>query len=62
MTDGGERTPLMRAAMFNRAEVIARLAKAGAKLNAPSIRDRGAHGGPPIMSRRSRRWPPPGRT
>lgn len=33
MTDGGERTALMRAAMFNRAEVITRLARAGAKLN-----------------------------
>jgi hypothetical protein len=33
MTDGGERTPLMRASTFNRAEVITRLAKAGAKLN-----------------------------
>lgn len=33
MTDGGNRTPLMRAAMFNRADVITRLAKAGAKLN-----------------------------
>jgi ankyrin repeat protein len=33
MTDGGERTPLMRAAMFNRAEIIRRLAEAGAKLN-----------------------------
>ena len=32
MTDGGDRTPLMRAAMFNRPAVIARLAKAGAKL------------------------------
>ncbi len=33
MTDAGERTPLMRAAAFNRAEVITKLAKAGAKLN-----------------------------
>lgn len=33
MTDGGEHTPLMRAAMFNRAAVITRLAKAGARLN-----------------------------
>lgn len=33
MTDGGERTPLMRAASFNRAEVITRLARARAKLN-----------------------------
>ena len=43
MTDGGERTPLMRAAMFNRAEVITRLAKAGAKLNARLEFETAAH-------------------
>ncbi|MCC7125577.1 MAG: ankyrin repeat domain-containing protein [Acidobacteria bacterium] len=33
MTDGVEHTALMRAAMFNRAAVITRLARAGARLN-----------------------------
>lgn len=33
MTDDGEHTPLMRAAMFDRGPVITRLARAGARLN-----------------------------